>query len=120
MGSGGDGYCDVCRSTKCTCGPVVDGELFGSRRWSNWAAARHNFKCGSVVLVRVPHPAGGYIYRLIEWGSPTCINVPSGDEDEYLCVQPPSRPFLPMLADDRPQRTVVKWFWTDVHKWVRG
>lgn len=123
MGSGGDGRCDVCRSTKCECQDMSpDGELFGSRRWASWESAIASFKPGSLVLCRVPSLGGGYIYRFIYWRSVTSLVVPIGEyADEYLLVAKPTRPYLPIMAKDLPTRRLFKGFWKlekELGKWL--
>lgn len=122
MGSGGDGYCDLCRSTNCKCNHVEpDGELFGVRRWASWAAAVACFKTGSAVMVRVRQPRGDYLYRLLCWRSPETILLPAAADEEYLLVASPGRPYLPIVSDDLPTRKVVRNFWKqkdELSKWV--
>lgn len=123
MGSGGDGFCEVCRSTKCSCRSVSpDGELFGVRRWASWESAIACFKPGSAVLCRVPNLGGGYLYQLVVWHSSTQVCVPPGEYcDEYLLVSKPTRPYLPIMANDLPTRRQLNNFWKlekEVSKWL--
>lgn len=71
MGSGGDGYCDVCRSRQCKC-VEAHGELFASQRWAQFAVAKQ-WPFGSIVLCRTPimEYADTYSYTLYSVWDPS-------------------------------------------------
>lgn len=95
MGSGGDGYCDVCRSRKCTCPEEADGEVFPSQRWAQ-ASVANRWPDGSVVVVKYAR----LTYDIISnWRAGQAI-----DGCEYLLIKraevKPKFPSLPKEYDD--------------------
>lgn len=87
MGSGGDGYCDTCRSTKCTC--VYDDIEFFHNRWWVGELTATKWPIGSVVLCRMRNrDTRAYQYSLFqEWrqeatsrGEYLLIAAPKADE----------------------------------------
>lgn len=71
MGSGGDGYCDVCRSRQCEC-VEANGELFAAQHWAQFEVAKR-WPVGSIVLCRRPvmEHAGNYVYFLYSVWDPS-------------------------------------------------